>query len=117
MRECGRDSLSSVFQHISEGDFPRSEDNGRKTRDGEVRALMDRCVLNRRAPSGHCVQVISDSSLRGSFPPQTAAHIGSLGRNADAFSENTLSDVSLPHSVFGGFFFDGREVHQTGSSK
>lgn len=46
---------------------------------------MDGCVLSSRAPTGHCVSVISDSSLRGSFPPQTAAYIRSLGRNVKAF--------------------------------
>lgn len=45
---------------------------------------MDMLGLNFRAPLGHCVQVSSDSSLRGSSPPQTAVQIGSLGRNADA---------------------------------
>lgn len=49
-----------------------------------ARVLMDMLGLNFRAPLGHCVQVSSDSSLRGSSPPQTAVQIGSLGRNADA---------------------------------
>lgn len=66
---------------------------------------MNWCVLNCRAPSGHCVQVISDSSLRGSFPPQTAEQIGSLGRNVDGFLENTISDVLFSSFVFECDFF------------
>lgn len=54
----------------------------------------------------------SDSSLRGSSPPQTAVQIGSLGRNADAFRKyphclSLSSSLSVSSLTDGDGFFKG----------
>lgn len=71
---------------------------------------MDMVVWNFRAPLGHCVQVSSDASLGGSFPPQTAAD-WITGKECRCFFflllENTPQCLSLALSLSVSSLTDG----------